>query len=261
MRESGQAGDLPARELDRAVAGEFNIAAQDSRRAEPRAAGHVEERLVGAGAGRDGSGPYYRATPPSPCPTPRAWRCRCDERAAVGQRPRQGQARSAVAAAGVETDVSVIGERAGRRHRGPVMEREQSPGADRSEPRQSAVRPQRRAVLDEGVASDQAQMRVSGQAGDLTARELDRAVAGQSNSSRSRLPPCRSPRCRDVEERLVGAGAGQIDPCPYYRATPPSPRPAPRAWRCRCARSPLLVSVPPMLRIVPPSPPLASTRR
>ena len=103
------------------------------------------------------------------------------ERAAVGQRPRQGQARSAVAAAGVEMDVSVIDERAGRRHRGLVMERERSPGADQSEPRQSAVRPRRRAVLDEGVASVQAQLRVSGQAGDLTARELDRAVAGQSN--------------------------------------------------------------------------------
>ena len=99
------------------------------------------------------------------------------EIAAVGQRPRQRQARSAVAVVGVEIDVSVIDERAGRRHRGAVFEIERRPGADRSEPRQSAVRPQRRAVLDEGVVSVQAQLRVAGQAGDLPARELDRAVA------------------------------------------------------------------------------------
>ena len=72
----------------------------------------------------------------------------------VGQRPSHRQARSAVAGDGVESDVSVIGERAGGRHRGLVMEREQSPVADRGEPRQSAVRPRRRAVLDEGVVSD-----------------------------------------------------------------------------------------------------------
>ena len=39
MRVSGEAGDLPAREFDRAVAGQFNIAAQDARDAESRAAG------------------------------------------------------------------------------------------------------------------------------------------------------------------------------------------------------------------------------
>jgi hypothetical protein len=53
MRPFGQAGDLPARELDRAVAPQFTIAAQDARGAESRAArSRVEERLVGAGAGQ-----------------------------------------------------------------------------------------------------------------------------------------------------------------------------------------------------------------
>jgi hypothetical protein len=50
MRARGQAGDLTARELDRAVAGESRVAAQDSRRAESRAAAHIDERLVRAGA-------------------------------------------------------------------------------------------------------------------------------------------------------------------------------------------------------------------
>ena len=157
----------------------------------------------------------------------------------------------------VETDVSVIDERAGRRHRGLVVEPENSPGADRSEPRQRAVRPQRRAVLDEGVVSVQVQLRVSGQAGDLTARELDRAVAGQSNIAAQDSRRAESRAAGDVEERLVGAGAGEMDLCPYYRATPPSPCPAPRAWRCRRAEMPLLVSAPAMLRIVPPAPPYA----
>ena len=167
--------------------------------AESRAAGgHVEERLVGAGAASrvDQSSPYCRATPPSPCPTPRAWRCRSRDDAAVGQRPRHRQARSAVAAVDVETDVSVIDERAGRRHRGAVFESRASPAADRSEPRQSAVRPQRRAVLDEGVVSVEGQIRVSGQAGDLPARELDRAVAGQSNIAAQDVRRRRIPRRR-----------------------------------------------------------------
>ena len=40
----------------------------------------------------------------------------------VSQRPRQRQARSAVAGIGVELELSVIDERAGRRHRGLVFE-------------------------------------------------------------------------------------------------------------------------------------------
>ena len=123
LRAGGEGGDLPARELDRAVAGESNVAAQDARRAESRAArGHVEERLVGAGAGEiDRARIIERRRRHL---VRRRERGVADgERAAVGQRPRQGQARSAVAAAGVETDGSVIDERAGRRHRGPVVER------------------------------------------------------------------------------------------------------------------------------------------
>ena len=42
--------DLPAGELDRAVAGQSTLPLK-TRGPETRAAGHVEERLVGAGAG------------------------------------------------------------------------------------------------------------------------------------------------------------------------------------------------------------------
>ena len=42
----------PALELDRAVAGQLNVAAQGPGGAESRGAGHVEERLIGAGAGQ-----------------------------------------------------------------------------------------------------------------------------------------------------------------------------------------------------------------
>jgi hypothetical protein len=49
--------------------------------------------------------------------------------------PPHRQARSAVKGAGVETDMSVVDERAGRRHSGLVVEPEQGPVADRSEPR------------------------------------------------------------------------------------------------------------------------------
>ena len=82
----------------------------------------------------------------------------------------------------------------------PLWSPNNSPGADRSEPRQSAVRPRRRAVLDEGVVSVEAQMRASGQAGDLTARELDRAVAGQSNMA--------AQDSRRAESRAAGARRG-----------------------------------------------------
>ena len=78
---------------------------KDSRGAEARAArGHVEERLVGAGAGAE----YDRARIIDRRRRHLVRRreaglvCRCcDERAAVGQRPRHGQARSAVAAASI----------------------------------------------------------------------------------------------------------------------------------------------------------------
>ena len=60
------------------------------------------------------------------------------QRAGVGQRPADRQGRAAVGAAVVEIDGSAIGERAGRRHRGAVLEIE---GArDVGEPGQSAVR-------------------------------------------------------------------------------------------------------------------------
>ena len=105
MRVAGQAGDLPALELDRAVAGEINIAAQDSRRAESRAArGHVEERLVGAGAG-EMDRPVLSSDAAVTLSDAESVALPMRERAAVGQRPRQGQARSAVAADDVETDV------------------------------------------------------------------------------------------------------------------------------------------------------------
>ena len=82
----------------------------------------------------DRSRPYYRAPPPSPCPTPRAWRCRCGDVPLLVSVPRHGQARSAVAADGVEIDGSVIGERAGRRHRGPVFELEMAPAPIEASP-------------------------------------------------------------------------------------------------------------------------------
>ena len=94
MRARGQAGDLPARELDRAVAEQPNVAAQDARRAESRAAGHVEERLIGAGAGEKDFARIIERR--------RGHLVRRRERAvaddqidAVGQRPRDVQDRSA----------------------------------------------------------------------------------------------------------------------------------------------------------------------
>ena len=85
--------------------------------------------------------------------------------------------------------------------------------ADRGEPRQRAVRPQRRAVLDEGVVPVKVQRRVRRDRADLPAREFDRAVEGQLHRAAqdSRGPETRAARGH-VEERLVGAGAGQIDP-------------------------------------------------
>ena len=133
----------------------------------------------------------------------------------------------------VEIDVSVIGERAGRRHRGPVFELERRSGADRSEPRQSAVRPQRRAVLDEGVVSVEVNCALAAR---LVICPLANSIA--LSPERSTLP-LRTPAVPNpalpghVEERLVGAGAGRDRSSPYYRATPPSPCPTPRAWRCR----------------------------
>ena len=134
----------------------------------PALPAHVEERLVGAGAGRQIFEPVLSSAAAVTLSGAESAALPIERASPLVSVPRHGQARSAVAADEVETDGSVIDERAGRRHRGLVVEPENSPGADRSEPGQSAVRPQRRAVLDEGVVSVQVQLRVSRQAGDLT---------------------------------------------------------------------------------------------
>ena len=95
---------------------------------------------------------------------------------------------------GVEKDASVIGERAGRRHRGAVFEIEVAPAPIEASPVSALFDPS--AVLSSMKASfPLGSLRVSGQAGDLPARELDRAVAGEFEHCRSGLPRCRIPRC------------------------------------------------------------------
>ena len=78
----------------------------------------------------------------------------------------------------------------------PLWSPNMAPAPIEASPVSALFDPERRAVLDEGVVSVQVQLRVSGQAGDLTARELDRAVAVEVARCRSGRPPCRSPRCR-----------------------------------------------------------------
>ena len=235
-----------------------DIAAQDSRCAEPRAAPVTSrsawlalepvrkiEPVLSSDAAVTLSDAERVALPMVRC-------------AAVGQRPRHRQARSAVAGVGVEIDVPSLAS-------APVVDtaaplwRSKMPGADRSEPRQGAVRPQRRAVLDEGVVSVQVQMRAIGQAGDLPARELDRAVAGEIEHCRSRRPRRRTRAAGHVEERLVGAGAGQMD-----RARIVERRRRHLVRRRErvlpMARVPLLVSAPARVRLDPPSPASASRR-
>ena len=95
------------------------------------------------------SSPYYRATPPSPRLTPRASVADV-ESAAVGQRPRHRQARSAAAALSSRRR-SVIGERAGRRHRGPVFEIERRPAPIEASPVRALFDPS--AVLSSMKAS------------------------------------------------------------------------------------------------------------
>ena len=140
------------------------------------------------------SSPYYRATPPSPCPTPRAWLADV-ERAAVGQRPRHRQARSAVAAVAVEIDGSVIGERAGRRHRGAVFEIERRPAPIEASPVSALFDPS--AVLSSMKASFPLRCNCAEPAR-LVICPLANSIAlsPESRHCRSRLPRCRIPRCR-----------------------------------------------------------------
>ena len=83
------------------------------------------------------------------------------QRAGVGQRAADRQARAAVAPQYVEIDDAAVG----RARRSSTPRRRfrdrAAPGDDRSEPGQRAVRPQRRAVLDEGVVSVEDQSCVS----------------------------------------------------------------------------------------------------
>ena len=116
---------------------------------------------------------------------------------------------------------AAVGERSDRRHRDVVLQRERRSGADRSEPRQSAVRPQRRAVLDEGVTYEEFQRRVRRDRADLPARELDRAVAGQCNIAAQDSRCAESRAAGHVEQSLVGAGADENDLARIIERPPP----------------------------------------
>jgi hypothetical protein len=119
------------------------------------------------------------------------------QRAGVGQCAADRQGRAA-GAGEAEIDESVIDERAGRRQRGAVVEREGA--SDLGEPSQCAVRPQRRAVFDKRAAGE-AQRRARRDRADLPARELDRTVAEEFNFAAQGPGGAESRAAGHVEER------------------------------------------------------------
>ena len=154
---------------------------------------------------------------------------------------------------GVEFDGSVIDERAGRRHRGPVFEIERRSGADEASPVSALFDPS--AVLSSMKASFPIRpKRGRRQAGDLPARELDRAVAGQLN------PPLRTPAVPNPALPAVTSRSAwlALEPVRWIEPVLSSDAAVTSSDAERrglpMARKPLLVSAPATVRLDPPSP-------
>ena len=246
MRAGRDRADLPARELDRAVAGQLNDCRSElPRRRSPRcprsrrgapgwrwSRSRSIEPVLSSDAAVTLSGAERRAVADV-------------ERAAVGQRPRHGQARSAVAAL----------SRRDRRFRHWRARRSSTPrrrSRDRRSPATSAS-PVRALFEPSAVLSS---MKASfplrnsfASAASVVICPLANSIALSPPSPTLPLKTSRGAESRaargHVEERLVGAGAGQIGSSPYCRATPPSPCPTPRACVLPMVESSRCWSAPP----------------
>ena len=170
------------------------------------------------------------------------------------------QARSAVIVAGVDIDGSVIGERAGCRHRGLLKRSNVAPEPIEASPVRALFDPS--AVLSSMKASFPLRNNCAPAARLLISPLLNSIAL----SKFSPTVPLRTPAVPNPALPEVTSSSAWFVPSepsgrsrPYYRATPPSPRPTPRAWQVPRMRKLLLVSVPATVRLDPPSPPLLST--